>query len=87
MQLRDARSESSRHDDSVKRLRLLLAQARAMLREQGVSFMEEDASLDALLATSRSSGTGHMASRAAPAASGARTRVSGPWGLLVGGCC
>lgn len=48
-QCREARSESQRQVESVKRLRLLLAQARALLREQGVPFMEDDPGLDLLL--------------------------------------
>lgn len=35
----------------MKRLRLLLAQAKGLLKEQGVPFMEEDAGLDVLLQT------------------------------------
>ncbi|KAG2502184.1 hypothetical protein HYH03_000671 [Edaphochlamys debaryana] len=55
-QLREARSESGRQSEGVKRLRLLLAQARQLLREKGVAFMEEDLGLDLLAATMRPGG-------------------------------
>ncbi|GIL67664.1 hypothetical protein Vafri_21000 [Volvox africanus] len=48
-QCRDARSEAQRQGEGVKRLRLLLAQAKSLLKEQGVSFMEDDPGLDLLL--------------------------------------
>lgn len=49
-QAREARSEAGRQEDGVKRLRLLLAQAKALLRDRGVPFMEDDPGLDLLLA-------------------------------------
>jgi hypothetical protein len=54
LQLREARGESSRQAEGVKRLRLLLAQAKVMLREQaGVAFMEDDPGLELLLAAEK----------------------------------
>mgnify|MGYP001806883728 CR=1 FL=1 len=56
-QLRESRAESSRQAEGIKRLRLLLAQAKVLLRDQaGVAFMEDDPGLELLLAAERDKG-------------------------------
>ena len=42
-QVREARSEASQSEEAVRRLRTLLAQARSLLRDAGVPFMEDAA--------------------------------------------
>ncbi|GIM11806.1 hypothetical protein Vretimale_15235 [Volvox reticuliferus] len=69
-QCRDARSEAQRQGEGVKRLRLLLAQAKSLLKEQGVSFMEDDPGLDLLL-TQGQGGGAKTGKAQRPAGSGA----------------
>lgn len=40
--LRELRSDAARNDEGMRRLRSLLAQAKVLLRESGVPFLEED---------------------------------------------
>ncbi len=78
-QLREARSETSRAEEGVKRLRLLLAQAKGLLKEQGVPFMEEDAGLDVLLQTAGGKAGGRAGLPPRPGTSAAH-RASGGYG-------
>ncbi|GAX86047.1 hypothetical protein CEUSTIGMA_g13462.t1 [Chlamydomonas eustigma] len=67
MQIRELRTEAGRQEEGVRRLRSLLTQARSLLREAGVPFMED----------AHESGLGNGTS----ALGSSKTKVSGSGGL------
>ena len=59
MSIKEVKAEANRQDESCRRLRSLLSQARALLKEAGVPFMDDTSDLDPVAVDGKKTGKGN----------------------------